>query len=274
MLGDLMVSYFKSWFNYSGLEGRFICLSAALALAFGIIWLLAHQTPFFRKFGLWGVAIGSALLTVVATAFIFFPLNYYYSQWLDSTFSDSTLSSMMLLWTIPMVLVIGLVQEGAKIIPMLLWRIGEKPDIKTSMMIGAAAGAGFGLFQAFNGFAYIFASGWVWDYVTSGGVEALLPFWVQFWMIVCHIGISAIVGYGLATGRGLGFYFLAALLHAVVVYFSVLANNTTITGNQYGVILAIAAAIIMAISLWLRWRKEPDEIPIIQPAPPDQPTMV
>ncbi len=271
MLWDSMMEYFKSWFNYTGMEGKIILLSLGLALAFGIIWLLGHRPPLFRKPGIWPVAIASALLTVLATTFIYFPLNHYYVEWITSSFSSTTIADMMLLWTIPLMLIIGLAQEGAKMIPMLFWRVIDNPSTRMGVIIGVAAGAGYGIFEAFYGFNHIFAAGWGWEYVTSGGVEALLPFWLQFWMLACQIGISAIVGYGLVTGRGLGFYFLAAFLHALVAYCNILVAKTIITGNQLGIILAVAGALLMAISLWLRWRKE-DDMVALQPPPPPPPS--
>ena len=156
-------------------------------------------------------------------------------------------------------LLVGLVQEGAKMIPMLFWRVGSnKPDIRTWVAIGAVAGAGFGIFEAFNGMSGTFGAGWDWSLVGSTGITALLPFWLSFWMIAGHIGLSALVGYGLAKGKGGGFYALAAFLHALFSYAAILATNGNITGNQLGIILAVAGLIIISVSLWLRWRKYDD----------------
>jgi hypothetical protein len=265
MLWNTITAYLQPRFDYYGVGGNLILISAGLALAFGIIWLLGHRPPIIREPLLWVTAIASALLTVIATAFIFIPLNYYYAQWLGNTFDAGTLADMVLVWSIPIVLVIGLVQEGAKMIPMLFWRTGdEKPDIRFSMMIGAVAGAGYGIFEAFYSYNQVFKTGWGWSNVTTGGITALLPFWIYFWMIACHIGISVLVGYGLGKGKGGGFYVLAAFLHALVSYAAILATIGNITGNQLGIIIAAAGIIIIGISLWLRWRKyeeaEPDTV--------------
>ncbi len=276
MLWHSITTYLQPWFDYTGIAGNFILISAGLALGFGIIWLLGHRPPFLREPYLWVTAIASALLTVVATAFIYIPLNYYYAQWLGNTFSMSTLADMALVWSIPIVLVIGLVQEGAKMIPMLFWRTGsEKPDLKLSIMIGAVAGAGYGIFEAFYGYSQVFRAGWGWSDVTTGGVTELLPFWIYFWMIACHIGISAVLGYGLGKGKGGAYYILAAFLHALVAYVTVLTVNGTITSNQMGIILAVAGLIIISLSLWLRWRKYGEEAlvaaaAVTPPAPPRQ----
>jgi len=270
MLWNTITAYLQPRFDYYGVAGNLILISAGLALAFGIIWLIGHRPPFIREPLLWVTAIASALLTVMATAFIFIPLNYYYTQWLGNTFNTGTLADMVLVWSIPIVLVIGLVQEGAKMIPMLFWRTGsEKPDIRFSMMIGAAAGAGYGIFEAFYSYNQVFKAGWGWSDVTTGGITALLPFWIYFWMIACHIGISALVGYGLGKGKGWVYYLLAAFLHALVSYAAILATNGNITGNQLGIIIALAGLIIIGISLWLRWRKYDEEEPdtVTEPTP-------
>jgi hypothetical protein len=267
MLWNTITTYLQSWFDYAGVAGTLILLCAVLALVFGAVWLLGHRPPFLKKPSLWLTAIASALITLVATAFIYISINYYYVQWLGDTFDNSTLADTALLWSIPIVLLVGLVQEGAKMVPMLFWRSGSvKPDIGTWIAIGAVAGAGFGIFEAFNGMCNVFGSGWDWGLVSATGITALLPFWICFWMIACHIGISAVVGYGLAKHRGGGFYGLAVFLHALIAYAAVLATNGTITGNQLGIIVAVAGLIIILISYWLRWRKYGDETPVAVPA--------
>jgi hypothetical protein len=283
---DAMWEYLKSWFNYPGVEGKIILLCAALALVFGIIWLLAYWTPFLKRPGLWPTAIGSALITVVAMTFIYMPLLYLYTQWLDSSFSQGTLNDMMLLWTIPIVLVVALVEEGAKMIPMLFWWAGKyKPNVKMGMLIGAAAGAGFGIFQAFQIQNEVFGSGWSWAQVTAGGITALAPFWEQFWVVAAHIAMSAVVGYGMAKGKGGAFYLLASFLHAVLLYIVMFYAKGLITYNQMEIIVAAAAAVLTLVVLLVRWRRRdedtpylPGEPPVEAPKPetpaPDQPTLM
>jgi hypothetical protein len=270
MLWNTIVNYLQSYFNYPGVDGTIILLCAALALVFGVIWVIGHRPPYIKKPNLWLVTIGSALVTLVLTAFIYIPINYYYTQWLDSTFSAGTLADTILLWCIPLVLIMGLVQEGAKIIPMLFSFAGDvKPHPKMGMMIGAAAGVGFGVFEAFWVYGQTFVAGWSWNLVGMAGVSALIPFWQYFWFIAAHIGISAIVGYGLSKGRGWAYYPLAAILHALLFYISYLFVANVITYNQMAIIIAVLAAIIITISLIMRWRKTDEDVPYL----PGQPTI-
>jgi len=44
----------------------------------------------------------------------------------------------------------------------------------------------------------IFASGWSWEAVQTGGVIALAGFWERFFTLAFHIAVSALAGYGLA----------------------------------------------------------------------------
>ncbi len=64
------VALFKSFFVYSGLSWNYILVGILLGIVFGAIWLSAHWPPLFEKRWLWAVAPGSALLTLLAFAFI------------------------------------------------------------------------------------------------------------------------------------------------------------------------------------------------------------
>lgn len=272
MLWNTIVNYIKSWFNYPGVDGTLILLCAAMALVFGVIWVIGHRPPYIKKPNLWLVTIGSALVTVILTAFIYIPIYYYYTQWLDSTFTVDTLSSTILLWCIPLVLVLGLVQEGGKIIPMLFSFVGDvKPHPKMGMMIGAAAGVGFGVFEAFWAYNQMFAAGWSWSLVGMSGVQALIPFWQYFWLIAAHIGITAIVGYGMAKGNGWTYYFIAAFVHALLNYVTYLFMSDAISYNVMAIIIAVLSAIIIALSLVMRWRKTDEDVPYLPGQPEIEP---
>lgn len=274
MLLETMKSFLESWFNYPGLEWYLILVSICLAVVFGIIWLLGHQPPLAKKPGLWGVAIASAFLTVLAMAFIQIPLEYS----LEKGLGVYTYLEWILVAGIATVLITGLVQEGAKMVPMVFWwlRNDRKISPKEGLIIGAFAGAGFGVFEAIWMHNLTFMSGWTWEYVDYGGIEALLPFWERFWAVALHIALSAIAGYGLAKGKGFQFYLLASVLHGAVNYLAIIYVKGILTANQMEIGIAVMAALIMLIALWLRWRKgrEEPEMPVeaVEPAAPDIPT--
>jgi RsiW-degrading membrane proteinase PrsW (M82 family) len=272
MLWESMVAFFKSWFSYPGLEWYLILVSIGLAIVFAVIWLLGHKPPLIKKPGLWVVAIVSAFLTMLAITFVQIPLRYYYGQAIDSNLSQDTIANLLLLVGIPMVLISGLVQEGAKMIPMVFWwwRSGKKLDPKMGLIIGALAGAGFGVFEAVWLHNQLFMSGWTWEAVNYGAVQALLPFWERFWTIALHIAVSALAGYGLAKGKGWQFFLLASILNTMVNYIVFPYSKGMLTSNQAEIIMAAVAALVMLAALWLRWRKDKEE-PQIVPVEPIEP---
>ena len=70
--------------------------------------------------------------------------------------------SILLLSAIPSVLISGLVQEGAKIVPVAIywWRNNFVIDYRLGLTIGAIAGAGFGIFEAQWIHNMTFGAGW------------------------------------------------------------------------------------------------------------------
>jgi RsiW-degrading membrane proteinase PrsW (M82 family) len=273
MLWDSMSTYLKSWFVYDGLAWHLLLISIALGLVFGAIWLLAHWPPLFKKPWLWAVAIAAAFLTVLAGTFVQTPVRYYYLQLMQHFWSTSTLSDWLLLTNIPVILIMGLVQEGAKMVPIVFWwwRSGKKLDPKMGLAIGALAGAGLGLFDAVYVHNQVFIAGWTWNEVRFDVWQGLLPFWDKFWMMAGHIAISAIAGYGLAKGKGWQFYLLASGLHTVVLYIRVLYSKGTLDSTQTEILVAGAVALITLYVLWLRWRKDEEKLEPVLPDKPENP---
>ena len=158
---------------------------------------------------------------------------------------------------IPQVLLSGLVQEGAKLVPIVAywWHKGRSIDPKLGLAIGAVAGAGFGTFEAAWAHNTIFASGWSWEMVQTEGILALAGFWERFFTVAAHIAFSALAGYGLARGWGWQFYLLASFLHGFLNYSVVLLSSGVLTIVQLEIFAAVWAVLVTAGALWLRWRK-------------------
>ena len=163
----------------------------------------------------------------------------------------------ILLAAIPTILLTGLVQEGAKMVPVVVYwrRSGKNIDPKLGLVIGAMAGAGFAIFEAQWAHNLIFASGWTWAAVQAGGFMALLGFWERFFTVAGHIAFSALAGYGLARGWGWQFYLIASVLHAVLNYSIVLVQAGTLNVLNAEIYIAAVAVAVTAWALWLRWRK-------------------
>jgi len=248
---EQMVGFFVSWFANPSAWG------IGLAVIFGVVWLACYWPPLFKKPWAWAVLVTSAILSWAAVAFIQIPLQLWSGQALNHFWSQEILMSWLLLAGIPAILLSGLVQEGAKLVPIVIywWRKGKNIDPKLGLAIGAVAGAGFGILEAQWVHNAIFASGWSWEGVQTGGLIALAGFWERFFAVAFHIAASALAGYGLAKGWGWQFYLIASFLHAFLNYSVILLQSELITVIQLEIFVAVWAVLVTAGALWLRWRK-------------------
>jgi RsiW-degrading membrane proteinase PrsW (M82 family) len=271
MLWEQMMSFLKSWFIYPGLSWYLMLLSIGLAIVFGAIWLLGHWPPLFKKSWLWAVVVVSAFLTLLAVAFVQIPLQHYTGTALTHFWSQDVLMKWLLLAAIPQILLSGLVQEGAKMVPVVAWwwRSGRNIDPKLGLAIGAVAGAGIGIFEAFWVHSQVFMSGWTWQAIQTNGFLGIAGFWERFFTVGFHIAVSALAGYGLAKGKGWQFYLIAAFLHGLLNYSVIFLQKGYFNAVRLEVYVAVMAVVVTAIVLWLRWRKtekaetvEPSEINI------------
>lgn len=254
---EYMIAFFKSWFIYPGLSWDLMLIGIGLGIVFGAIWLAGHWPPLFKEHWLWVVLAGSAILSLVAITFVQIPLQLYAGQALGHFWSQEVLLSWLLLAGIPAILLSGLVQEGAKMVPMVVWwwRQGRNIDPRLGLAIGAMAGAGLGIFEAAWAHNQIFAVGWTWEVVQTAGLTELTGFWERFFTVGFHIAVSALAGYGLAKGWGWQFYLIASFLHALLNYSLVLLRTGIFTVIHVEIYVAVVAVLITAMALWLRWRK-------------------
>jgi RsiW-degrading membrane proteinase PrsW (M82 family) len=251
---DYMINTFKSFFENPSAWG------IGLAIAFGAVWLACYRPPLFKKPWLWAVLVGSAFLTLAAISFIQSPLIIWSGQALNHFWSQEVLMRWILLAGIPSILLSGLVQEGSKLVPVVVywWRSDRNIDPKLGLAIGAVAGAGFAILEAQYFHNLIFAYGWTWAAVQAGGFVAILGFWERFFTVAAHIAFSALAGYGLARGWGWQFYLIASALHALLNYGAVLWQAGLLTDLYVEIFIAVVAVAVTAWALWLRWRKRAD----------------
>lgn len=256
MIND-MVNNFVSFFQNPSASGIYLAIAIGLAIAFGAVWLAGYRPPLFKKPRLWAVLVGTAFLNLAAISFIQIPLQNWTGQALNHFWSQEVLTRWILLVGIPLMLLTGLVQEGAKLVPVVVywWRSGKNIDPKLGLAIGAVAGAGFGIFEAQYYNNLIFDSGWTWEWVQTYGFVSLLGFWERFFTVAAHIAFSALAGYGLAKGWGWQFYLIASFLHGVLNYSAVLWQAGLLTIVNAEIYIAVLAVLVTAWALWLRWRK-------------------
>jgi len=251
---DYIVNFFLSFYaNPSG-------LGIGLAFAFGIIWLVGYWPPLVKKYWLWAVLVSGGILAWVAASFIQIPLQIWVGNLLGRFWSGEVLISWILLASIPQVLLSGLVQEGAKMLPMVAW-FGfsrMRPTPRMGLMIGAMAGAGLGILEAQWVHNSIFASGWTLDAIQTNGVIAVAGFWERFFVVGMHVAVSSLAGYGLAKGMGWQFYLIASGIHALINYGAVLLQAGVFGVIQMEIYAAVLALAVTGVALWLRWRKTPE----------------
>ena len=258
---DEMITFLKSFFIYPGLDWDMKLVAIGLGIAWGAIWLWAHWPPLFKKHWLWGVLVVSAFLTLLAIVFIQFPLQRWVGEALTHFWSLEVLNSWLMLAAIPQLLISGLVQEGAKMVPIVFWwwRSGRNISPKLGLAIGALAGAGFGIYETVWLHSWLFTTGWTIDAIQTDGFLGIAGFWERFFVVGFHIAASSLAGYGLAKGKGWQFYLLAALLHAVLNYAIVFYQKGYFTVVQVEVYIAVVAVVVAAGVLLLRWRRNEDD---------------
>jgi len=254
---EQMLTFFRSWFVYPGLSWEWLLLGTGLAVVFGAVWLTCFRPPL-RRYWLGAVIVGSAMLSLLAITYVQIPLQFWVGQALGHFWPQEVLINWLLLVGIPQILLSGLVQEGAKMVPMVAWwwHSGRRLDPRTGLIIGAVAGAGLGIFEAVWAHNQLFMSGWTWQAVQTSGLVALVNFWERFVIVAFHISLSALVGYGLARGWGWQSYLIASGLHALLNYSALLYRMGAFGVLHVEIYAFIITGLITGTALWLRWRKE------------------
>ena len=149
----------------------------------------------------------------------------------------------------------GLVQEELKLVPPLTYMRRSRPlSNQAALILGAVAGAGFGIFEGVWTLKTVFASGFTSATVQLQGWQALIPFWERFSTVGFHTAATALAIYGWNKGKGWRFYLLAAFLHIILNYSVLLLAAHVLTTAQGEIYCSVLAVAIMATALWLRWR--------------------
>jgi RsiW-degrading membrane proteinase PrsW (M82 family) len=257
MIHHPVIHLFCYFFNCTGISAGVV----GLGIAFGAVWLACYWPPLFKKPWLWAVLVGSAFLTAAVVYFIQNPLmDAIVYQTVYGLGSHIVLFRLIMVVGIP--LLKGLVQEGAKLVPVVVWwrRSARSLDPKLGLVIGAVAGAGFGIVEAQRALNCALAAGWTWHvmefYILNG-------FWGIFFTVAAQIAFSALAGYGLARGWGWQFYLISSSMHGLLIMARGLFEVHTpasIPSWQYSleafIYTAVIAVLVTAWALWLRWRKK------------------
>ncbi len=233
------------------------CVGIGLAVIFGLIWIACYRPPLFSHIWVWALLPASAILTYFAIAFIQVPLTGLIRQTLHNNWSQEVLLRHILLSSVPALVLCGLVQEGAKFVPVVAcwWIKGKNIDPCLGLQIGAVAGVGFGIFEAQQVHNAIFASGWTWENVQLNGVMELTGFWESLFIVAMHTTATAFAGYGLAKGWGWQFYLLAVLLHALLYYIHLLFQAQILSNAQVELAIGLYAQVATLVAIMLGERE-------------------
>ena len=130
------VNYFLSFFHEPSAWG------IGLAIGFGAVWLACYWPSLTRRPWLWAVLVGTAFLTLAALCFIQIPLQNETARALSHLWSSDTLMRWILLAYIPIILLSGLVQEGAKLVLVVVywWRKGKEYRPQAGTHCGCSGG--------------------------------------------------------------------------------------------------------------------------------------
>ncbi len=248
---QLATSFFISFFQNFNIWG------VLLAIAFGAIWFACFYPPLIKKPWHWAILVGGAFVTLFAISFIQRPLQNVIGNAMLKTWGEETLMKWLLLSGLPTVLIAGFVQEGAKLVPVVIywWRKNFNIDYKLALTLGAASGVGFGILEAQWIHNLTLAMGWKWDLVRVYGIDAFAPFTERFFVVAFSTAASALAGYGLAKGWGWQFYLIVSVVHSAINYSIFLMQAQIFRLSQAEMLIVALSIVITGIALWLRWRK-------------------
>jgi RsiW-degrading membrane proteinase PrsW (M82 family) len=233
-------------------------LGWGFAIIFGIIWLACYRPPFITKPWTWAVFFVGAIMAPIAIVIASFPIGIGISKLVNHFMSQQTVQGWAWLLSIPSIFIFGLVWEGAKLLPVGVywWRKNREIEPKLGLLIGVAAGAGFGILQAQWTMNYFIANfNWSWQLVQAKGFPALTGFWESFFVLGLNVASTALAGWGVAKGWGWKFYLLAGFIYLVTNYNTVLVHYNLVSATQSQLIIATWALIVVGVTLWLRERK-------------------
>lgn len=235
-----------------------------LTIIFVIVWLVALGVWRLRSKWLW-LGVAGIILFAPVIAYIQAPLQSLIDNWLINKYGANTFSEQLLWMGLPLVLISGLVQEGAKTLPVAGYWLarGKKITPEQGLIIGAVIGAGFAIIESQWVLNSLFASGWTFSLVGKYGVTALEGLWERFFTIGLQVGLTGLVGYGFARGKGWQFYLLASFLHCLANYPVLVVYRGLIGTGWVEIIIAVISAAVFACVLWLRWWAPVDTTPAL-----------
>ena len=237
-----------------------------IALIMGAIWLAVFRMRLGKQPRLWILLSVGALLFGPTIGLLQFPLQSLSMQALFHFWGAEIWQERMLLSEIPAMLITGFVQEGMKLVPVLIYRKRRQPlPDREALLAGAAVGAGFGIFEAAWLLNQVFTTGFSLPAFQFQGWQAPLSIIERLLIVGFHTSTTALTAYFLNKGKGSQAYVLVALFHSVLNYGTILSAAGLLTMVQTEIYITLLCAIMIGAALWLRWHERPTEPTLASP---------
>jgi hypothetical protein len=237
-----------------------------IALIMGAIWLAIFRMPLGKQPRLWILLAVGALLFGPTIGFLQFPLQMLSMQALFQAWGAEIWQERLLLSEIPAMLITGFVQEGIKLVPVLIYRKRRQPlSNREALLAGAAVGAGFGIFEAAWLLNQVFSTGFSLPAFRLQGWQAFLSILERLFIVGFHTSTTAIAAYYFNKGKGGRAYLAIALFHSVMNYGAILAAAGVFTIVQTEIYITVLCAIMIGAALWLRWHERLAEPTLASP---------
>jgi len=237
-----------------------------IALIMGAIWLAVFRIPLGKQPRLWIFLAVGALLFGPTIGLLQFPLQMLSMQALFQAWGAEIWQERLLLSEIPAMLITGFVQEGMKLVPVLIYRKHRQPrSDREALLAGAAVGAGFGIFEAAWLLNQVFTTGFSLPAFRLQGWQAFLSILERLFIVGFHTSTTAIAAYYFNKGKGGRAYLAIALFHSVMNYGAILAAAGVFTIVQTEIYITVLCAIMIGAALWLRWHERLAEPTLASP---------
>jgi hypothetical protein len=192
-----------------------------------------------RRTDLWLLVIAGGLLFPLAIA-LQVPLQKLYARWVVVPGAQRGFSILVL--GIGTVALSGLVQEMFKFLPILACsrRVSSGENRAAAVALGAGVGVGFGLVEAVL----------LTDRTLALGIVSPWGIFERAFAILFHAAVAAILALGVWKGARLGYFFLAALLHALGNFSVILYRQNSLNPTLVEISVALFDFSILAFVLW------------------------
>jgi len=258
--------FFTSIYSNPTVEG------IGIALIIGAIWLALFRMPLGKQPRLWIFLAAGALLFGPTIALLQFPLQSLSMQALFHFWDAEIWQERLLLSEFPAMLITGFVQEGIKLVPVLIYRKRRQPlPDREALLAGAVVGAGFGIFEAAWMLNQVFTTGFSLPAFRLQGWQASLSIIERLFIVGFHTSTTALAAYFLNKGKGSQAYLLVAFFHSVLNYGAILSAAGLLTMVQTEIYITVLCAIMIGAALWLRWHERPAEPTLASPPEADAP---